>query len=54
MSAGMTNFQILRANRVAAAALDRVSGTGSEWRELWEEEDSLAELTVLDSIRDHL
>jgi hypothetical protein len=39
----------------ARAALDRVSGTGSEWRELWEEAGSLAEaVTVLDGIREHL
>jgi hypothetical protein len=39
----------------ARAALDRVSGTGSEWRELWEAEGSLTEaVTVLDSIREHL
>jgi hypothetical protein len=39
----------------ARAALARVSGADSEWRELWEEAGSLAEaVTVLDGIRDHL
>jgi hypothetical protein len=39
----------------ARAALARVGGADSEWRELWEEEGSLAEAaTVLDGIRDHL
>jgi hypothetical protein len=44
-----------RTRAQARAALARVGGADSEWRELWEEAGLLAEaVTVLDGIRDHL